>query len=45
MIIVEINQQDGDISISRKMLVVDEVKNKFLEINLKAAKKLMVSLK
>ena len=39
-VIVEINQQDGDISISRKMLVVDEVKNKFLEINLKAAKKI-----
>ncbi len=39
-VIVEINQKDGDISISRKMLVVDEVKNKFLEISLKAAKKI-----
>ena len=39
-VIVEINQENGDISISRKMLVVDEVKNKFLEINLKAAKKI-----
>ena len=39
-VIVEINQDNGDISISRKMLVVDEVKNKFLEINLKSAKKI-----
>jgi N utilization substance protein A len=39
-VIVEIDQNDGNISISRKMLVVDEVKNKFLEINLKAAKKI-----
>ena len=39
-VIVEINQENGDISISRKMLVVDEVKNKFLEITLKAAKKI-----
>ena len=39
-VIVEINQENGDMSISRKMLVVDEVKNKFLEINLKAAKKI-----
>ncbi len=39
-VIVEINQEDGNISISRKMLVVNEVKNKFLEINLKAAKKI-----
>jgi len=39
-VVVEINQEDGDISISRKMLVVEEVKNKFLEINLKAAKKI-----
>tara|TARA_S200000501_G_scaffold240059_1_gene224935 strand:- start:686 stop:2221 length:1536 start_codon:yes stop_codon:yes gene_type:complete len=39
-VIVEINQENGDISVSRKMLVVDEVKNKFLEINLKAAKKI-----
>ena len=28
-VIVEINSENGDISISRKMLVVDEVKNKF----------------
>ncbi len=39
-VVVEINQENGDISISRKMLVVDEVKNKFLEINLKSAKKI-----
>ena len=39
-VIVEINQENGDISVSRKLLVVDEVKNKFLEINLKAAKKI-----
>ncbi len=39
-VIVEINRENGDISISRKMLVVDDVKNKFLEINLKAAKKI-----
>ena len=39
-VIVEINQDNGDISISRKMLVVEEVKNKFLEITLKSAKKI-----
>jgi N utilization substance protein A len=39
-VIVEINQDNGEIAISRKMLVVEEVKNKFLEINLKAAKKI-----
>ena len=39
-VIVEINQDNGDISISRKMLVVEDVKNKFLEITLKAAKKI-----
>ncbi len=39
-VIVEIDQENGDISISRKMLVVEDVKNKFLEINLKAAKKI-----
>ena len=39
-VVVEINQENGDISISRKMLVVDEVKNKFLEINLKSTKKI-----
>ncbi len=39
-VIVEINQDNGDISISRKMLVVNDVKNKFLEIDLKAAKKI-----
>ena len=31
-VIVEINQENGEISISRKMLVVEDVKNKFLEI-------------
>ena len=39
-VVAEINQESGDILISRKMLVVDEVKNKFLEINLKDAKKI-----
>ena len=39
-VIVEINQENGDIKFQEKMLVVDEVKNKFLEINLKAAKKI-----
>ena len=39
-VVVEINQENGDISISRKMLVVETVKNKFLEINLKSAKKI-----
>ena len=39
-VIVEIDQSNGEISISRKMLVVEEVKNKFLEINLKSAKKI-----
>ena len=39
-VIVEINQENGEISISRKMLVVEDVKNKFLEITLKAAKKI-----
>tara|TARA_B100001741_G_scaffold312277_1_gene315264 strand:+ start:215 stop:1750 length:1536 start_codon:yes stop_codon:yes gene_type:complete len=39
-VVAEINQENGDILISRKMLVVDEVKNKFLEINLKDAKKI-----
>ncbi len=39
-VIVEINLENGDISISRKMLVVEDVKNKFLEINLKSAKKI-----
>ena len=39
-VIVEINSENGDISISRKMQVVDDVKNKFLEINLKSAKKI-----
>ena len=38
--VVEINQENGDISISRKMSVVEEVKNKFLEITLKSAKKI-----
>ena len=39
-VIAEINPESGDISISRKMLVVEEVKNKFLEINLNDAKKI-----
>ena len=39
-VVAEINQESGDILISRKMLVVEEVKNKFLEINLKDAKKI-----
>ena len=39
-VVVEINQENGNISISRKMQVVDEVKNKFLEITLKSAKKI-----
>tara|TARA_B100001996_G_C18650367_1_gene589170 strand:- start:323 stop:1858 length:1536 start_codon:yes stop_codon:yes gene_type:complete len=39
-VVAEINKDNGDILISRKMLVVDEVKNKFLEINLKEAKKI-----
>ena len=39
-VVAEINQENGDISISRKMLVVEDVKNKFLEINLKDAKKI-----
>ena len=38
-VVAEINQENGDILISRKMLVVDDVKNKFLEIDLKDAKK------
>ena len=39
-VIVEINPENGEISISRKMLVVDEVKNKFLEISIIDAKKI-----
>ncbi len=39
-VVAEINQENGDILISRKMLVVEEAKNKFLEINLKDAKKI-----
>ena len=39
-VIAEINTETGEISLSRKMLVVDEVKNKFLEIDLKSAKKI-----
>ena len=39
-VVAEINHENGDILISRKMLVVEEVKNKFLEINLKDAKKI-----
>ena len=39
-VIAEINPENGEISISRKMLVVDEVKNKFLEISIIDAKKI-----
>jgi len=39
-VVAEINQENGEILISRKMLVIDEVKNKFLEINLENAKKI-----
>jgi len=39
-VVAEINHENGDILISRKMLVVENVKNKFLEINLKDAKKI-----
>ena len=39
-VVAEINQESGDILISRKMLVVEDVRNKFLEINLKDAKKI-----
>ena len=34
-VVAEINQENGDILISRKMLVVEEAKNKFLEIKYK----------
>jgi hypothetical protein len=36
----EINPENGEILLSRKLLVVTEVKNKFLEIDLKSAKKI-----
>ena len=39
-VVAEINQENGDILISRKMEVVEDVKNKFLEINIKDAKKI-----
>ena len=39
-VVAEINQENGDILISRKLLVVEEVKNKFLEIDLTDAKKI-----
>ena len=39
-LLLKLIKDNGDILISRKMLVVDEVKNKFLEINLKDAKKI-----
>jgi N utilization substance protein A len=39
-VVAEINQENGDILISRKMLVVEDVRNKFLEINLEDAKKI-----
>jgi len=42
-VVAEINQENGDILISRKMLVVEDVKNKFLEIDLKDAKKINVA--
>ena len=42
-VVAEINQENGDILISRKMLVVEDVKNKFLEIELKDAKKINVA--
>ena len=39
-VIAEINPDNGEISLSRKLLVVDEVKNKFLEISILDAKKI-----
>ena len=39
-VIAEINPENGEILISRKLLVVKDVKNKFLEIDLKSAKKI-----
>ena len=42
-VVAEINQENGEILISRKMLVVEDVKNKFLEIELKDAKKINVA--
>ena len=39
-VIAEINSETGEILLSRKLLVVNEVKNKFLEIDLKSAKKI-----
>ena len=42
-VVAEINHENGDILISRKMLVVEDVKNKFLEIDLKDAKKINVA--
>ena len=39
-VIAEINHENGEILLSRKLLVVDDVKNKFLEIDLKSAKKI-----
>ena len=42
-VVAEINKENGDILISRKMLVVEDVKNKFLEIDLKDAKKINVA--
>ena len=38
-VIAEINPENGEILLSRKLLVVKDVKNKFLEIDLKSAKK------
>ena len=39
-VIAEINPENGEILLSRKLLVVTDVKNKFLEIDLKSAKKI-----
>ena len=39
-VVAEINPENGEILLSRKLLVVTEVKNKFLEIDLKSAKKI-----
>ena len=39
-VIAEIDPENGEILLSRKLLVVTDVKNKFLEIDLKSAKKI-----
>ena len=43
-VVAEINHENGDILISRKMLVVEDVRNKFLEINLEDAKNVLQQL-